>query len=258
MWHRQVKVFCDSVSHSFYQLVRHHALEYDRYSPIPSTKTFESASNWDRCRRAMLSAVGLYSSPMMTRHFLSRCSFAVVSSCTVLMTPLSSSSLVFPAVGFGSPWVLRRVSGLLDIPIMGGILCQERIYCGMRGFGRCYIVLVIFSSLFRRVGDRGKVEKMFVPWPAVRFHVFSTNWLLKNKALGRKIETLRWFLGLNICGCTYSWISRRGKTMRIRRCGKICSQFTDNLDSYKPNVMAWSEWPWDNLALKFNKEPDLP
>ena len=86
--------------------------------------TFDSDGTWDKCSSAMLNAVGLYSSPMITKHFLSRYSLAVCSLCTVLMTPLSSSSLVFPAMGFGLLWELRRVSGCLDIPIIGGILDQ--------------------------------------------------------------------------------------------------------------------------------------
>ena len=45
----------------------------------------------------------------------------------------------------------------------------------------------------------------------------------------------------------------RDKLMLVRYVLKC----TDNLDSYKPNMMAWSEWPWDDLALEFDKELDL-
>ena len=78
--------------------------------------TFDNAVVWDRRSRAILRFAGLYSSPVMTRYFLSRYSFAVFSSYIVLIVALSSSSCILPAVGFTSFLVLPHVPGFLVVP----------------------------------------------------------------------------------------------------------------------------------------------
>ena len=71
---------------------------------------------------------------------------------------LSSSSRIFPAVGFALPWVLPRMPGLLDVP--GGV--DMGCWCGEIYWWVEEVVLewcVYFSSLFLRVADRGKVRE---------------------------------------------------------------------------------------------------
>ena len=73
----------------------------------------------------MLREIGPYSSPFMTRHFLSSYSLAVEVSCTVPITTLRCSSLVLLAVGFGSPCESSLVPSLLLVPAgIGGIVPQ--------------------------------------------------------------------------------------------------------------------------------------
>ena len=87
----------------------------------PSTNTFDKDVVWDRCSKAMLRLRVSYSSPSMTRHLLSKNSFAIFTSCTELMVALSSSSHDLPAEGFKSLLVLPHVPGLLGGPEEGAI-----------------------------------------------------------------------------------------------------------------------------------------
>ena len=91
------------------ELSMHRLSSINAVTLIPSTTTFDSAVVWERWSSTMLRLVVLDSSPTMTRHFLSRYSFAVFSSCAVLIVALSSSSRVLPAEGFASLWVLPRI-----------------------------------------------------------------------------------------------------------------------------------------------------
>ena len=159
---RQVKEIYDSIGYPFYQLVHCCLLKYYHYGLNPVYYDLESTSNWDRCKRAKLRADGLYSSLIITKHFLSRYSLAVVSSHTMLIMPLSNSSLVFSAVGFYLLCVLRHAWGFLDILIMGRILCWECFFWVKESSWHCCIVNIVFYYLFHCVGDCGKIKKLMV------------------------------------------------------------------------------------------------
>lgn len=118
----------------------------------PSTTTFDSVV-WDRCS-TMLKFVGLYSFPMMTMHFLLRYSFAVFSSCTVLIVNPSSSSHVLPIEGFASFWVLPRVPSFLveRCPSEGAMGCMSKGFYE-QSVSKCEF----FLDFFRPVRDRGKI-----------------------------------------------------------------------------------------------------